>query len=251
MQGAGLDASSANRQRIEQEALRFGSNSYAAVAEPFLSKNFHMQRALASGASREEGLAAIHAARATHLRMAHEDSMQPPPTNVYRNKFTGRSLESGTDNVAAYDPRARFVAAQWAGDEKMMRTLEQEATLVQQSLTSRFADVATSADPAFQISGRADKQRANIQAEATGIMPTLRETVDLGMMYIDDAVFNAEPPNFTVWEKNVSGWRALDGVETDAYTDRPEQEYERRQARIRGIQNAQGQTYTDILGLRA
>lgn len=252
MAQSGLSADSANRQFLDQQGIRYGARGEEAFGEPFISKNQAMVRALMAGAGDPESARlAVFAARATHLRLAHEDPMAPPSTFEWRNKFTGRSMESGSDQVAILDTHARTVAAQWAGDARMQASLSVASDLELQQHTSAFADINAAADPAFQQSARADKVRAEVQDAATGMAQVLRGMDGQFGQYQPEAEFTSPAPNRTVWQKNVEGWRALGGDDegTDVH-GRPTNEYERRAARTRGLEQAIGRAFVDQMQLR-
>lgn len=216
MSHLGLTAESAHRSQLVAQGLRFGSQSIENVAEPFLSRNFQRQRAvlnsLGSSISQETVEAVVQSMRAGHLRLSHHNSLDPTPTFSWRNRFTGRSLQTGTDQVVATDTHARLIAAMWVDDKKMVRQLGEESDLREQAQSSMFADInVMPVDPAFQKSGRLDKLRAQAQGEATSLQPLYRGTEDYPLQSFDPQ-FEALPANLTVWESDVRGWRALEGV---------------------------------------
>lgn len=246
----GLSADAANRRFLEQQGIRYGARGEEAFGEPYVSRNQSMVRALLAG-DPENARLAIYAARASHLRLAHEDPMAPPETFEWRNKFTGRSMDSGTDQVAILDTHARTVAAQWAGDERMQKSLSVQSDLELQQHTAAFADINAALDPAFQQSARADKVRAEMQDAATGMMQVLRGMDGQFGQYDPDAQFDSPAANRTVWAKNVEGWRALGGAdETTDVHGRPSNDYERLAARTRGVEQAIGRAFVDQMMLR-
>jgi len=249
----GLSADSANRNFLDQQGIRYGARGEEAFGEPYISKNQAMVRALmAGGGDPESARLAIFAARAQHLRLAHEDPMAPPSTFEWRNKFTGRSMESGSDQVAILDTHARTVAAQWAGDERMQASLSVQSDLELQGHNSAFADINSAADPAFQVSARADKVRSEVQDSATGMMQVLRGMDGQFGQYDPGAQFDSPAPNRTVWAKNVEGWRTLggDAEQVDVH-GRPTGDYERLAARVRGVEQAVGRAAVDQMMMRA
>jgi hypothetical protein len=210
-----LTAESAHRAQLTNQALRYGSQSIEDVAEPFLSRNFQRQRAilssLGSAISQETVEAVVQAMRAGHLRLSHHNSLDPTPTFSWRNRFTGRSLQTGTDQVVATDTHARLTAAMWADDKKMVKKLGDDSDLREQAQISSFADInVMPVDPAFQKSGRLDKIRAQAQSEATSLQPLYKGTEDYPLQAFDPQ-FDSLPANLTVWENDVRGWRALEG----------------------------------------
>lgn len=252
MLGGGLSADAANRNFLDQQGIRYGARGEEAFGEPYISKNQAMVRALMAGAGDPESARlAIFAARSQHLRLAHEDPMAPPDTLEWRNKFTGRSMESGTDQVAILDTHARTVAAQWAGDARMQASLSVQSDLALQQHTAAFADINAALDPAFQQSARADKVRAEVQDSATGMAQILRGMDGQFGQYDPDAQFDSPAANRTVWARNVEGWRALAGVdESMDVHGRPSGDYDRQAARVRGLQQAVGRAYVDQMMLR-
>lgn len=245
---AGLTADAANRRYLEQQGIRYGARGEEAFGEPFISKNQAMVRALASGGDPENARLAIYAARAAHLRLAHEDPMAPPSTFEWRNKFTGRSMESGSDQVAILDTHARTVAAQWAGNERMQATLSVQSDLELQQHGSAFADINASADPAYQQSARADKVRAEVQDASTGMIQVLRGMDGQFGQYDPGSDFDSPAANRTVWAKNVEGWRSLGGASESIDIDgRPSADYERLLARRRGLESAIGRATGDVM----
>ena len=251
MARSGLTVDAANRLFLEQQGIRYGARGEEAYGEPFISKNQAMVRALATGGDPENARLAVYAARAAHLRLAHEDPMAPPATFEWRNKFTGRSMESGSDQVAILDTHARTVAAQWAGDTRMQASLSVQSDLELQQHNAAFADINGSLDPAFQQSARADKVRAEMQDDATGMMQVLRGMDGQFGQYDPESQFDSPAANRTVWAKNVEGWRALGGGdETTDVHGRPSSDYERQAARVRGIEQAIGRAFIDQMAMR-
>lgn len=246
----GLTVDAANRSFLDQQGIRYGARGEEAFGEPFISKNQTMVRALLAG-DPENARLAIYAARASHLRLAHEDPMAPPPTFEWRNKFTGRSMDSGSDQVAILDTHARTVAAQWAGDARMQASLSVQSDLELQQHNAAFADINSAMDPAFQQSARADKVRAEVQDAATGMAQVLRGMDGQFGQYDPDAQFDSPAANRTVWAKNVEGWRALGGdSETTDVHGRPSSDYERLAARTRGVEQAIGRAFVDQMAMR-
>lgn len=239
MAHAGLTPGEANRRHLQAQQIRYGVSSLHAVAEPHISKNFHMQRAIMQKGTKityASAIAAIKAAQADHLRLAHIDPMHKGPMYSWTNEFTGRSIESGSDTVASVDTYARLLAAQWAGNNKMVNHLFTQSQLQIQSRETDFADINFMArDPAYQQSGRLDKVRADAQGIATGIQPILRETEYLGFQHLD-ASFDAPAPNLVVWEADTKAWAALSGaadeVDENGVADNAA---ERREARAAGV----------------
>lgn len=239
MAHAGLTPGEANRRYLQAQQIRYGVSSLHAVAEPHISKNFHMQRAIMQKGTKityEAAIAAIKAAQADHLRLAHEDPMHQGPTYSWRNRFTGRSIESGSDTVASADPYARLIAAQWAGNKKMVNHLHVQSELQIQTRETNFADINFMArDPAYQQSGRLDLVRADAQGAATGIQPILRDTEYLGFQHLD-ASFDAPAPNLVNWEADTRAWSALAGAAEDRDDDGVADDAEaRRAARAAGV----------------
>ena len=238
MAHAGLTPGEANRRHLQAQQIRYGVSSLHAVAEPYISKNYHMQRAIMQKGTKipySAAVAAFKAAQADHLRLAHEDPMRQGPTYSWRNRFTGRSIESGSDTVASVDTYARLSAAQWARNKKMVQHLFIQSELQIQSRDTNFADINYMArDPAYQQSGRLDKVRAEAQGVATGIQPVLRDTEYLGFQRLD-ASFDAPAPNLVNWEADTRAWEALSGLAEDRDDDGvPDVAEERRAARVAG-----------------